>query len=119
MTSFDHLARNGNAYRPAHHLGQPETTIVSGEHYLVEEPGTPAEDRVYPDPLVAFNADTRSYGDSNAYIIAEQGKPPDFVLEIASAATADNDTGHKCGTPDWGYPNTGGSTRRATTTVTG
>ena len=45
--------------------------------------------------MVAFDADPRAYRDSNAYIIAEQGKPPDFVLEIASAATADNDTGHK------------------------
>ena len=33
MTSFDHLAKNGTAYRLAHHLGRPETTIVSGEHY--------------------------------------------------------------------------------------
>ena len=40
-------------------------------------------------------AGSRAYGDSYAYVIAEQGKPPDFVLEIASAATADNDTGHK------------------------
>ena len=95
MTSFDHLARSGNAYRLAHHLGQPQTTIVSGEHYLVEEPGTPAWDRVYPDLLVSFSADPQAYVDSNAYVIAEQGKPPDFVLEIASAATADNDTGHK------------------------
>ena len=71
------------------------TPVVSGEHYLVEEPGTPAGDRVYPDLLVSFSADPQAYVDSNAYVIAEQGKPPDFVLEIASAATADNDTGHK------------------------
>ena len=95
MTSFDHLARNGIAYRLAHHLGQPDTTIVSGKRYLVEEPGTLAVDRAYPDLLVAFNAAPQAYRDSNAYIIAEQGKPPDFVLEFASAATAGNDTGHK------------------------
>ena len=95
MTSFNHLSKNGNAYRLTDHLGQPETTIVSGEHYLVQEPGTPASERVYPDLLVAFNADPQAYTDSNSYIIAEQGKPPDFVLEIASPETADNDTGHK------------------------
>ena len=50
----------------------------------------------------------------NAYIMAEQGKPPDFVLEIASAATADNDTGHKrlwyagLGIPEyWRFDETG------------
>ena len=114
MTSFDHLAKNGIAYRLAHHLGQLETTIVSGEHYLVEEPGTSAADRVYPDLLIAFNADPLAYRDSNAYIIAEQGKPPDFVLEIASAATAGNDTGHKrlwyagLGIPEyWRFDETG------------
>ena len=56
MTSFDLLARNGNSYWLAHHLGQPETSIVSGEPTLVEEPGTSAVDRAYPNLLVTFNA---------------------------------------------------------------
>ena len=56
MTSFDRLTRNGNAYRLAHHLGQPETTTVSGERYLVEEPGTQAGDRVCPHLMDASNA---------------------------------------------------------------
>lgn len=73
-----------------------------------------------PDLLVAFDADPRACGDGNAYIIAEQRKPPDFVVEIASAATGGNDTDHKrLGTPGWGSRNTGGSTRRATTTAPG
>ena len=29
-TGFDHLARNTNAYRLAHHLGRSESTIVQG-----------------------------------------------------------------------------------------
>ena len=66
MTSSHRLARNGNSYRLEHHLSQPETTIVSGEHYLVEEPGTPAGDWVYPDLLVAFDPDLRANRDSNA-----------------------------------------------------
>ena len=56
MTSFDLLARNGNSYWLAHHLGQPETSIVSGEPTLVEEPGTSAVGLIYPDLLVTFSA---------------------------------------------------------------
>ena len=29
--------------------------------------------------------------DSNGYIVSEQGKPPDFVLEVASSSTGRND----------------------------
>ena len=57
MNSFGHLARNGNAYRLVHYLIQSESTIVSGGHYLFEEPGTPVFDRVCPDLLVSFNTD--------------------------------------------------------------
>ena len=38
MTSFDHLAANGNAHYLALHLGNPETTLVAGEHYLALAP---------------------------------------------------------------------------------
>ena len=37
--------------------------------------------------MIAFNVDPEAYYRSNAYFISEQGKPPDFVLEIASRAT--------------------------------
>ena len=114
MTSAKHLAETGNMHYLKLHLGRPEITIVSGERYLVREPGTPAAERVYPDLLVAFNADPQAYEDSNAYVIAEQGKPPDFVLEIASDSTAANDTGHKrrwyagLGIPEyWRFDETG------------
>ena len=49
----------------------------------------------YPDLLIALNVDTEAYYESNGYIIGGQGKPPDFVLEVASASTADEDTGPK------------------------
>ena len=41
----------------------------------------------YPDLLIAFDVDPEAYQSSNAYVISEQGKPPDFVLEIASRGT--------------------------------
>ena len=34
-------------------------------------------------------------GDATAIVIWEVGKPPDFVLEVASESTASNDTGDK------------------------
>lgn len=68
--------------------------------------------------LVAFKAVPRAYGDSNAYITTEQGKPLDFLLEIASAALpVTTPAASACGTLDWGSRNTGGSTRRTTTTA--
>ena len=105
MTSFDHLAQ---------HLGNPGITIVAGERYLTRTPGSPATDRVAPDILIAFNADPETYRDNNGYIISEQGKPPDFVLEIASRSTGRQDTVEKraayaaLGIPEyWRFDETG------------
>ena len=96
------------------HFGSPETTIVAGERYLTREPGTPAADRLAPDLLVAFNADPEAYRDSNGYVISEQGKPPDFVMEIASRSTGRQDVDEKreayarLGIPEyWRFDETG------------
>ena len=95
MTSFDHLAANGNAHYLAHHLGNPETTLVTGDHYLVVRPTRNLAGSRYPDLLVAFGVDPAAYKASNGYIVSEQGKPPDLVLEVASESTADVDVGEK------------------------
>ena len=114
MTSFDHLALSGSAHHLAQHLGNPEATIVAGERYLTRAPGVPASERVVPDLLIAFDADPDTYRDSNGYIISEQGKPPDFVLEIASRSTRRQDTVEKrtayagLGIPEyWRFDETG------------
>ena len=87
MTSFDRLAATGNVYHLIQHLGNPETTLVAGEHYLARSPTRSLAGIRYPDLLVAFDAHPAAYKVSNAYVISEQGKPPDFVLEIASRST--------------------------------
>ena len=84
MTSFSHLAANGNAHHLAVHLGSPDTTIVSGERYMCVAPGGATR---YPDLLVAFGVDPELYEDNNGYIVSEQGRPPDLALEIASRHT--------------------------------
>ena len=91
LTSFDHLALTGSVHHLIQHFGQPETTLVAGEHYLTRIRTRNLSGVVYPDLLIAFNVDPAAYRQSNAYIISEQGKPPDFVLEIASRRTGRED----------------------------
>ena len=87
MTSPKHLAENGNMHHLKLHLGNPETTIVKSDLYLaLDRRGSGAPFRV-PDLLIAFNADPELYERNNGYVVSEQGKPPDFVLEIASPGT--------------------------------
>ncbi len=92
MTSFKHLAENGNVGRVKVHLGHPETAIVSGERYICAAPGGPIR---YPDLLVAFAADPELYEANNGYIVSLQGKGPDLTLEIASRHTGHVDVGVK------------------------
>ncbi len=91
MTSFDRLAANGNVYLLIEHLGSPETTLVAGEHYLALAPTRNLAGVRYPDLLVAFGADPQAYRASNAYVISEQGKPPDWILEVVSPSSGRTD----------------------------
>ena len=95
MTSFDHLSAPGNVYRLIDHLGNRETTLVAGEHYLALQPTRSLSGVRYPDLLVAFGVDPEAYRRSNAYVISEQGKPPDFVMEVASKSTGRVDVTEK------------------------
>ena len=95
MTSVQHLGENGNLHHLAQYLGNPDTTIVSGERYIILEPGAPADQRIYPDMLVSFNADPALYRQDNSYVISRQGKPPDLVMEIASRRTGGTDVEDK------------------------
>ncbi len=96
MTSVNNLHQYGAIPNIVQHLGNPETTIVSAEHYVVPCPAYVANESRYPDLLVAFDANPAAYQASNGYIVSEQGKPPDFILEVASRRTASDDlTGKK------------------------
>ena len=95
VTQFDELFKTGRSHALAVHLGNPETTLVEADRWIIAEPGTFRDLARYPDLLVAFGVDPSAYEASNGYVISEQGKPPDFVLEVASASTADTDTGAK------------------------
>ena len=117
MTAAQHLGINGGAHYLATHLGDPETTIVSLERYIVRI--APPERRgmagaLYPDLLVAFQVDPAAFRARNGYVISEQGKPPDFVLEVASRSSRRTDTNEKrvgyaeLGIPEyWRFDETG------------
>ena len=71
--------------------------------------------RVPPDLYVALGVDTVAIRERHGYLIWEVGKPPDFVLEIASESTAQYDcTGKRelyasLGVGEyWRYDSTGG-----------
>ena len=92
MTSAEHLSETGLHHHLKQFLRRPETTIVSGEKYITARRGA---DMRYPDLLVAFDVDPQAYRDTNGYVVAQQGKPPDLVLEIASRRTGSSDVGNK------------------------
>ncbi len=89
VTSYDYVHLTGNPHFLAQHFAQPETTLVSAERYLVAARGSR---RRVPDLLIAFDVDPELYYAQNGYVIADQGKPPDFILEVASPSTAKIDT---------------------------
>ena len=114
MTNFNHLTITGGAHHLVHHLGNPDTTLVAGEHYISPAPTQDMAGLHFPDLLIAFGVDLAAYYRSNAYIISEQGKPPDFVLEIASRSTGRQDVREKrlayatLGIPEyWRFDETG------------
>ena len=76
-----------------HFKDRPDTR-VNGNTFLYYEEGNPRR-FVSPDCYVAFGVDVDSILRFNTYRLWEVGKPPDFVLEIGSSSTANNDLGHK------------------------
>ena len=95
LTQYDHLFKTGGSHYLAIHLGNPETTLVEADRWIVPYPFFDKTRARRPDLFVAFEADPAAYEASNGYIISEQGKPPDFVMEVASASTASIDVNEK------------------------
>ena len=95
MTQYDQLFKTGTSRDLAIHLGNPGTTLVEADRWIVANPFDNRSRARRPDLLVAFDVDPAAYAASNGYVVSEQGKPPDFVLEVASESTANVDTGVK------------------------
>ena len=114
VTAYDHVYKYANHRYLALHFGNPATTLIEYDRWIVASPEENKARARRPDMLIAFNVSPENYRDSNGYIISEQGKPPDFVLEVASPSTAGVDTGFKredyaaLGIPEyWRFDETG------------
>ena len=91
MTSVKYLHETGQTHHLSQYLGNPDTTLVTGERYVVPGPAFVANESRYPDLLVAFDVNPAAYAARNGYVVSEQGKPPDFILEVVSRHTASDD----------------------------
>ena len=87
---------HGDAVRQAataldHHFRQRQDTLVAMEVRVYYVRGN---DKVWlqPDVQVVFGV---KRGNRSSYKIWEEDKAPDFVLEVASPSTAENDAEHK------------------------
>ncbi len=90
VTSYDYVHLVGNPHFLARHFGRPESTLVTAEKFLTAQlRSRPVR---VPDLLIAFDVNPDLYYEQNGYVISDQGKPPDFILEVASPSTARVDT---------------------------
>ena len=98
------------------HFGKRDDVLVSGNGYLIVSTGSVRDwgQHFYPDCVVAFGVEPKAIIARNGYVISEVGKPPEFVLEIASRTTASRDETVKqegyaeMGIPEcWGFDGSG------------
>ena len=91
MTGYYKVNFPGYPGALADHLSNPETTIITSEVAAALLPSEDWEGVRYPDLLISFNANPAANIARSGYLIPEQGKPPDFVLEVASETTGKRD----------------------------
>ena len=120
MQNSLHLDDQAHQAALVDHFGNQETTLILSEIPVRPTPGGYPGVRI-PDLLIAFGVDRTQAVEQNGYSIRDQGKPPDFVLEIASTRTAENDYTQKrldyaaFGIPEyWRFDPTGGESIRYT-----
>ena len=92
MTAYFSINRPGYPPSLAEHFGSPETTIITSEvAAALIPPAESCEGVRYPDLLIAFGVNPAANIARKGYYIQEQGKPPDFVLEVASESSRERD----------------------------
>ena len=72
------------------HLGHRDDVLIAGGGYLRNDPRDDLE-RFVPDCIVTLGVDPGAIVSRNGYVIGHAGKPPDFVLEVASYSTGRRD----------------------------
>ena len=93
MQNSIYRERPGHLTALALRYGSPDTILVLGDIPVRHtfQRGLGPQMLRYPDIIVAFGVDCAEVIARSGYAIDDQGKPPDFVLEIASVTTALND----------------------------
>ena len=94
MQNSLHLNDQGHQAALRRHFGNSDTTIVLSEMPVRQSPDQREGHRI-PDLLIAFSVDRTLAVEHKGYSICEQGKPPDFVLEVASESTGEADYRNK------------------------
>ena len=72
------------------HFAHRDDVLIAGGGFLRHEATNDAE-RLAPDCVVTFGVNPDAIVARNGYVISEVGKPPDFVLEVASRSTGRRD----------------------------
>ncbi len=115
MTTYYYMNFPAYPSSLAAHFGNLDTTVILSELAAGLRPTESYEHILFPDLLIAFNGDPAACRARNGYLIPEQGKPPDFVLEVASKTTGERDETYKrdayaaMGVIEyWRFDNTGG-----------
>ena len=90
MQQFPHVS-NAYAILDDYYRDRPDV-LVAGEGYLCYD-ASDLRRAPRPDCLIAFDVaiPPASIIEANGYVISEIGKPPDFVLEVASESTGRRD----------------------------
>ena len=120
MTTYRNLTIHGIQAALIAHFDNRDTTIINSEVAAGVRPTKSYDGVLFPDLLIAFDADPAADAANNGYAISVQGKPPDFVLEIGSKTTGERDEIYKrqayaaMGIPEyWRFDETGGQYHRA------
>ena len=117
LDAMQQLPHVSNAYVILNDYYRDRTDVlVGGDGYLCYE-ASDLRHAPKPDCLVAFevNVSPASIIEANGYTISEVGKPPDFVLEVATESTGRRDYTVKREIyasyrvrEQWGFDHTGG-----------
>ena len=81
-------------YLARDHLRERSDVLMSSNTFIYYEEGN-RRACVAPDWYVVFGVDPAAIREVESYLLWEVGKPPDFVLEVASPSTWANDLGWK------------------------
>ena len=88
MQNSLYLSKPGHIPTLCAHFGSPDTNFVLGDVPIGWAATRERDGLRIADLLVAFNVDRAAIIAAMGYSISEQGKPPDFVLEVASPTVA-------------------------------